>query len=64
MMRMIYPRTAVVQYTSCELRQRVRHAQGLALLHPKKARKWRMMAYGVLLERRKARHDGRKQIHL
>ena len=51
----VWPRNAVLQYTNAELRQRVRYGHGLALLHPDLARAWRMMAYGVLIERRRKR---------
>lgn len=55
-----WPRSAVVQYTDCELRQRVRHSHGLALLNPSKALAWRTMAYGILLERMRARLRAKK----
>jgi hypothetical protein len=50
-------RAVVEQYTNAELRQRVRYSHGLALLTPPQARAWRMMAYGVLEDRRRARLD-------
>lgn len=53
-------RKAVVQYTSNELRQRVRWSHGLGLLTTERAKDWRQMAYGVLLNRRRRQHDGHK----
>jgi hypothetical protein len=58
----VWPRGAVTQYTSCELRQVVRDRRGLALLTRDKARDYRTMAYGVLLERRRSGHDGHKRL--
>jgi hypothetical protein len=52
-------RKVMAQYTSCELRQCVRHGQGLGLLPHERVKAWRMMAYGVLADRRRIHHDGR-----
>jgi len=52
-------RAIVVQFTSPELRARVRHQSGLGLLTAPQARSWRCMAYGVLREREREHHDGR-----
>lgn len=52
-----WPRRAVVQYTNCELRGVLRHGNGLALMQPSAAKAYRMMAYGVLVERRMKSQD-------
>jgi len=50
-------RAAVQQFTNAELRQRVRHEHGLALLTDREARAWKTMSYGVLLERQRSKTD-------
>jgi len=50
-------RFMVVQFTTPELRQRMRYSRGLALLTDAEARRWRMMAYGILRERRAFRGE-------
>jgi len=53
----LYLRGIVEQYTNAELRQRVRYGHGLFLLQPHQAIAWKKMAYGILLERRRAKKD-------
>lgn len=53
-----WPRSAVIQYTNAELRKVVRHQWSLGLMTPRQAKQYRMMAYGVLLERQRKAASG------
>lgn len=50
-------RFVVEQFTNAELRQKLRRNHGFGLLTPSQIRRWKAMAYGVLLDRRKTGRD-------